>query len=57
MFFDLKLYQKGKTKLSLGKNATYLFDDAQYSDCINKLIDSNTSLENGTIKEIRFFLA
>ena len=56
MFFDLKLYQKGKTKLSLGKDATYLFDDAQYSDCINKLIDSNTSLENGTIKEIRFVL-
>jgi hypothetical protein len=56
MFFDLKLYQKAKTKLSLGKNTVCLFDEMQYSNCINKLIDNNTSLESGTIKEIRFFL-
>ena len=56
MFFDLKLYKKTKTKLSLGKNTACLFDEAQYSNCINELIDSNTSLENGTIKEIRFVL-
>ena len=56
MFFDLKLYQKSKTKLSLGKNTVCLFDETQYLDCISKLIDSNVSLENGTIKEIRFVL-
>ena len=56
MFFDLKLYQKTKTKLSLGKNTVCLFGETQYSDCIKQLIASNTSLKNGTIKEIKFVL-
>lgn len=55
MFFDLKLYKKNKTALSLGMNTVDHSDKTEYSDFIKQLLKGAIRNTNGSIDEIRFY--